>query len=231
MTIMNTEKTNTGTQPAGQVKAIIFDYDGTVGDTGQLVIDSWQATFLAIRGEKADENMLYHTFGEPLRDTMIRFFPEMDPDDAVAIYRDWQLANSENRWYLFPGMRQLLGDLRRKGYRLGIVTSRTRKTLEQALVYLGMENTFQSLVTADDTQIHKPNPEPALIGLRELGVTAEEALFVGDTHYDMGCAHNAGIKAVLVGWSCSMEDSDKHGIFKPDYEIEEAGDLLKILEA
>lgn len=216
--------------PAGRIKAVLFDYDGTVGDTNQLVIDSWQHTFMTIRGRRTDDELLYHTFGEPLRETMARFFPEHDLEDALRIYRDWQAAQDQNRWYLFPGMRQLIGELRRRGYRMGIVTSRTRDSLERALVYLGMEDTFSAIVTCDDTAVHKPEPEPALIGLEKLDVSANQALFVGDTHYDMGCAHNAGIEAVLVGWSRSMRPEDKVGIYRPDHEIKEAGELLEILE-
>lgn len=216
--------------PAGRIKAVLFDYDGTVGDTNQLVIDSWQHTFMTIRGRRTDDELLYHTFGEPLRETMARFFPEHDLEDALRIYRDWQAAQDQNRWYLFPGMRQLIGELRRRGYRMGIVTSRTRDSLERALVYLGMEDTFSAIVTCDDTTVHKPEPEPALIGLEKLDVRPDQALFVGDTHYDMGCAHNAGIEAVLVGWSRSMRPEDKVGIYRPDYEIKNAGELLEILE-
>ena len=97
-----------------------------------------------------------------------------------------------------------------------------------------------ALVTCDDTTAHKPDPEPALIGLGQLrgqegsgspeGVlTAEEALFVGDTRFDIDCAHNAGIPAALVAWSATMKKEDPVQTWPAEYYLESPEQLVEIL--
>jgi len=213
------------------VKAVIFDFDGTVADTNQLVIDSWQHTYKTINGEPHPVEKIVRTFGEPLRESMIKAFPDCDADEAIEIYRDYQLNRDDRELYLFPGIRELLEGLRERGYRVGIVTSRTRDTTLRGLRSFGIEHLIDSLVTCNDTTRHKPDPEPALIGLKELAVKADEAVFVGDTMFDMGCAHNAGIRAVMVGWTLSVDREEMAGEDGPEYIIEKADDLYEVLKS
>ena len=77
---------------------------------------------------------------------------------------------------------------------------------------------------------HKPHPEPILKALDELGSKKEETIMVGDTIFDLQCAHNAGVKSVLVGWSEDILTLEEAGEYQPDYVIKEAKDLLKIVE-
>jgi pyrophosphatase PpaX len=148
----------------------------------------------------------------------------------VRIYRDYQASLGEDVWEMFDGMPELIEALKKRGIRQAIVTSRTGVSTRAALSYFDMENTFDAVVTCEDTNIHKPEPAPALIGLAKLDASPAETLFVGDTRYDIGCAHNAGVRAVLVGWTHSMEDEDKVGIFKPDFEIKTPMELLEVID-
>ena len=211
------------------IKAIIFDFDGTIADTAPLVLDSWQHTFRTLTGKEYDEEALCQTLGEPLAKTMARFFPGRD-QEALAIYRDWQAAQGQERWALFPGMHDCLRELRDRGYRLGIVTSRTKATCERGLDTLKIGHYIEGLVTCDDTNEHKPGPGPALAGLAKMGVSADESLFIGDTWYDMACAHNAGIRAVLVGWTRSLDPETAEGINKPDFVVNPMEELLELPE-
>jgi pyrophosphatase PpaX len=213
------------------VKAVIFDFDGTVADTNQLVIDSWQHTYKTVKGELHPVEKIVKTFGEPLRESMRKAFPERDTDEVVEIYRDYQLNRDHRELQLFPGIRELLEGLRDRGYKVGIVTSRTKDTTLRGLRRFGIEGLIDSLVTCNDTTKHKPDPEPALIGLQELDVKADEAVFVGDTMFDMGCAHNAGIKAVMVGWTLSVDQEEMSGDDGPEYIIEKADDLYEVLKS
>ncbi len=211
-------------------EAVIFDFDGTIADTGQLVMDSWQHTFRTVTGAPGDPKAIYRTFGETLRESMSYMFPDQDVDYVAGIYRDYQLMQGDENWTAFAGMPELIRELHGRGISLGVVTSRTGDSLRRGLEIMGLLDAFDTLISCDDTDAHKPEPEPALIGLERLNVQADRALFVGDTVFDIGCAHNAGIQAVLVGWNVSVEPEDKKGIFHPDYEIAEPGELLALID-
>ncbi len=124
----------------------------------------------------------------------------------------------------------MLGELKARGYKTGIVTSRLWHTTEIGLKKYDMEQYFDAIVTCDDTDRHKPDPEPVNIALERLGSRPEESVMVGDSMFDILCARNAGVKAVLVSWALAVSEEDKTGENAPDYVIEKAEDLLDILE-
>ena len=111
------------------LKAILFDYDGTIADTDLLIIDSWQHTYLVRRGHPEDEAVILATFGEPLRTSMEHAFPEFDVDETIDIYRSYQAEIYTGSIKAFPGMIELIHELHAAGLRLGIVTSRVRSSV------------------------------------------------------------------------------------------------------
>ena len=198
---------------------VVFDFDGTIADTNQLIIGSWQAVFRARRGVEGEISDILATFGEPLYYTMEKLFPEFDVEESVDIYRSYQKEIFVDQIEIFPGI------------------SRLRASTLLGLNKFGLEDKIDALVTVEDTAKHKPDPEPALICLEKLGSTADESIMVGDSAYDMGCGKNAGMTTVLVGWSevakSGVESTAKENasadIFTPDYIIENAEDIWEIL--
>lgn len=211
------------------IKTILFDFDGTVANTNRLIIDSWQHVFRTVHGKEADEADIKATFGEPLGVSMVKNFPDMNPEDAIDMYRSHQKDIYEEMIEPFPGMAELLRGLKEKGYQVGIVTSRLRNSTMIGLRKFGLAETADCIVTCEDTDKHKPDPEPALIALEKLSAKAEETLMVGDSMFDIKCAHNAGIKAVMVGWAEAITETDLTGPDRPEYCIEKAEDLYDIL--
>ncbi|MCI5687692.1 MAG: HAD-IIIA family hydrolase [Emergencia sp.] len=211
------------------IKTILFDFDGTVANTNRLIIDSWQHVFRTVHGKEADEADIKATFGEPLGISMVKNFPDMNPEDAIDMYRSHQKDIYEEMIEPFPGIVELLKGLKEKGYQVGIVTSRLRNSTMIGLRKFGLAETADCIVTCEDTDKHKPDPEPALIALEKLSAKAEETLMVGDSMFDIKCAHNAGIKAVMVGWAEAITEADLTGPDRPEYCIEKAEDLYDIL--
>lgn len=211
------------------IKTILFDFDGTVANTNRLIIDSWQHVFRTVHGKEADEADIKATFGEPLGISMVKNFPDMNPEDAIDMYRSHQKDIYEEMIEPFPGMAELLKGLKEKGYQVGIVTSRLRNSTMIGLRKFGLAETADCIVTCEDTDKHKPDPEPALIALEKLSAKADETLMVGDSMFDIKCAHNAGIKAVMVGWAEAITEADLTGPDRPEYCIEKAEDLYDIL--
>jgi pyrophosphatase PpaX len=95
---------------------------------------------------------------------------------------------------------ELLDDLRGEGRSLGIVTAKRRKTIDLAFGVLDLERHFDAVVTADDTDAHKPDPEPVREALRRLGAGPMDTAFVGDSPFDMGAGKAAGVFTIGVGW-------------------------------
>lgn len=211
------------------INTVLFDFDGTLADTNGLVLGSWQHTFKTLTGAETDEANLIKSFGEPLRVTMKKNFPNVPVEDAVAIYHAYQADCYEKLIEPFPGMVELVIGLKEKGYKTGIVTSRARKSALIGLKKFGLMEYIDDIVTCDDTDKHKPDPEPVLIALEHLGIPPEEALMVGDSMFDIKCAHNAGVKAVLVSWALAVSDEEKNGPDGPEFFVEKAEEIFDLL--
>lgn len=214
----------------GQIKAVLFDYDGTLMDTNRIILESWQHTFRTVRGKEHPEEELYKTFGEPLHDTMEKFFHGEDVERCIDIYRDYQVSFYREKIEMFPGMEELVKELKRRGYLTAVVTSRLPETTRQGLEKYGLTPYFDVVITCADTTKHKPDPEPVFICTKKLEIAPCEALMVGDTTFDILCGKRAGTKTVLAGWSVAYTQEQRiDSETKPDHIIERAEDLLSLL--
>ena len=113
---------------------------------------------------------------------------------------------------------------------MGVVTSRTRESAQRYMDMFGIGDFFEEMVSCDDTEIHKPNPEPILLCLKKMGITAEEALMVGDSPFDIKCANNAGVKSVLVGWRITGDGQTLIDDAREDFTISEPSELVGVLK-
>ena len=208
---------------------ILFDFDGTIMNTNEVILRSWQHTFQTIEHRDEDVAKIIKTFGEPLEVTMKKFFPEVPAEEALEVYRSFHRDNFGELINLFPGMRELLAEVKRRGYKTGLVTSRLYNTTMQGLEKYEIKDMFDAVLTADDTDKHKPDPEPVNIALAKLDSRPEHSLMLGDTMFDILCAKNAGVTSVLVGWSLALKSGDDFGEDAPDHVIRKAAELLELL--
>lgn len=213
------------------VNTIMFDFDGTIMDTNDIILNSWNYTFNRLTGHDADKKLMLEHFGEPLALSMKNFFGA--PDDKIAeyidIYRSYQKKNFTNEIKLFPGVSEMLEELKNAGFTLALVTSRLKATTVQGVEKFGLDRYFDIVVTADDCTKHKPDPQPINITLERLGKKPEEAVMVGDTLMDLGCAKNAGVISVLVGWSMALPGEKLNADVSPDYILESPDRMLELL--
>lgn len=215
----------------GNIDTVLFDFDGTVMNTNDVILKSWQHTFRTLRGREEDPEVLLKTFGEPLETTMKKFFPEIPVEESIKVYRSFHYDNFGDLISVFPGMDDLIAEVKRRGYKLGLVTSRLYNTTMQGLEKYGLKEYFDAIVTANDTTKHKPDPEPVNITLEKLGAKPENSIMLGDTLFDLLCAKNAGVRSVLVSWSLALSGKTKEdlGDAAPDYILEKPEDLLEII--
>ena len=120
---------------------VLFDFDGTVMNTNDVIIASWQHTFRTIDGKEREVSEIARTFGEPIVKTMKRLFPQVPVEESLKIYRSYQYDYFDDLVTLFPGMKELLVKLRKTGYKTGLVTSRMRNTTCRGLEKFEPEKT------------------------------------------------------------------------------------------
>ena len=211
-------------------KYILFDFDGTLVNTNDVIVASWQHTYKHYLGHEVPVEHITACFGEPLLLTMAREFPGVDPKESADVYRSFQMENADRLVTIFPGIKELLAELKEAGYVLGIVTSRTRESAQRYMDMFGITSYFSDLVSCDDTSIHKPNPEPLLLAMSRLGAEPEDALMIGDSPFDIKCANNAGVDSVMVNWRITCDETSLIDDAKVDYWIHQPSDLVELLK-
>ena len=211
-------------------KYILFDFDGTLVNTNDVIVASWQHTYKHYLGHEVDVDHITACFGEPLLLTMEREFPGVDPQEAAEVYRSFQVENAHRLVTIFPGIRELLDALKKAGYVLGVVTSRTRESTLRYTNMFDITSCFADMVCCDDTDIHKPNPEPLLLAMKKLGATPEESIMIGDSPFDIKCANNAGVDSVMVNWRITCDETSLIDDAVVNYWIHEPMELMTLLE-
>lgn len=212
-----------------KIEAILFDYDGTLMDTNKVVLESWQHTFRTLEGRERPEAEIFQTFGEPLRITMKKLFPNGADENAIKVYRSWQRDHFKDYIGLFPGVEEMLRELRKRDVKMGLVTSRMETTTHEGLRNFGIDDCFDTVITADQCSKHKPDPQPINLAVEALHARPENTLMVGDTIFDIDCARNAGVKSALVSWAVAIQHSQLSHDRRPDFYINEPMEIFELI--
>ncbi len=213
------------------INTILWDFDGTLLNTNDVILESWQHTYEHYYGKRMPAEHITKCFGEPLLVTMAREFPDVPPRDSAEVYREYQKDIAYTWAKSIPGVFELVEYLKDKGYKQCIVTSRTTESTLRYLDLFDKKDLFDGMVTCDDTEKHKPEPEPILLGLEKMKSAKDEALMIGDGVFDVKCANNAGVKSVLVGWRITDTDNAVIEDAVHDFETETPEDLKKLIES
>ena len=214
-----------GAEPLTGIQCVLFDLDGTLLNTNDLIIKSFQHTLSKHLSLEVTEQDLYPYFGEPLRVTLERFGPEL-AEEMLRSYREFNNIHHDQLTTIFPGAVETLEELSRRGVRLGVVTSKITQTAIRGLELFGIRKYFDVVVGLEMTDKHKPDPEPILKALEILDLPPSAALMVGDSPFDILCARNAGVKSAAVAWS--VHSKEKLMEERPDCYVESFGDVVRI---
>ena len=215
-----------------ETKVIIFDFDGTLCDTRSNIITAFRATMEHLGLEMRDEETCGATIGLTLRDGFKSMYPEFDDakiDYCVETYRQiFAERRKELMPDLFPGVKETLEALRKRGYRMTIATSRLTDSLMLFMRHHGIDHYFEYAVGSDSVTHHKPHPEPALKTLRELNIAPSEAIMVGDMPVDIAMAHNAGIRAIGVDYGNATREELEAA--EADWIVDSITKILEIIK-
>lgn len=179
---------------------VAFDLDGTLIDSEEAVLCSLRDTLLRVTGREYPLSELIFSLGIPGLNCLEQL-GITHPAEALALWEE-NLCHYQDRVKLFPTVPELLATLAGLGVSLGAVTSKTRAELDYDFIPLGLGARLPTVVTASDTALHKPHPEPLLKFMERTGATPEQTLYVGDSPYDGQCAHSAGVDFALAVWGC-----------------------------
>ena len=212
-----------------ETKILILDFDGTLGDTVGVIVQTMQATIrelgLPARTDKECASMI----GLRLIDIPPVLFPECNLDGefyAQTYRRLFHIYNTAGAVELYPNVIETLTELKNRGLVLTIASSRSKASLTNYIKDLGIEALISYVLGADDVVEGKPNPEPVNRTLEKFGFKPEEALVVGDTVFDVDMGKNAGTKTCGVTYGNGSRES----ISAADWVIDDFGHLLEIVK-
>ena len=205
----------------------LFDLDGTLIDSVELILRSYRHTLHAHRGSVPPDEMWLKGLGTPIR-VQLRQWTE-DPVEIEEMAATYSVYNMEQHDALvrpYDGIVDTVHSLKEDGKRLGLVTSKVRSGATRGLKVAGLEAAFDVIVGADDVRNPKPHPEPVLAALEQLGAQPGEAVFIGDSRHDLESGRAAGVKTAAALWG--PFDRPHLADLKPDFWLEHPDDILAL---
>lgn len=204
------------------IKAVLFDFDGVLGDSYEIIIDIFQRTLKKFNFPVPDASVFAANFGFTRRKLIEFLLPKNHSADIDAMekYVHELSLQKKKRIKLMPGAKNLLDVLKQK-YTLAVISSRGGDSLTSILQNNNIESYFNVLIHRESVKDHKPHPEGILKALKLLNLQKNEVVFVGDAKEDVYAAKNAGVISIFFG---------KENIHNADYHIQSLSELLKILK-
>ena len=212
------------------VPALLFDLDGTLVDSIELILKSARHAFVGFAGRAPSDDEWRATIGRPLQAVLREYALNDDAESErlLARYREYQLANHDRLLHAYDGVVAMLRTLAAAGHPMAVVTSKSDWLARRALEFVGVNDLFPVLVGCDTCVNHKPHPEPVERALALLNVPPQLAIFVGDSPHDVESGRGAGVVTVGVTWGAfTREQMETSGA---DIVIHDIGELPGVIE-
>jgi pyrophosphatase PpaX len=206
---------------------VLFDLDGTVIDSGAIILASMRHAAREVLGVEPPEDELMAAVGGPGLEAQMRALAPDRVEELVVSYR----AHNEplhDELVCCEGVDDVLVRLKDEGRRLGIVSAKRRATIELAFAKIPLAHLFDVVVGGDETTRHKPQPEPLLLAAERLGVDSADCAYVGDSPFDIRAAKAADMHAVAVSWG-GIHPRERLEREEPDAIVDTAEELLNVL--
>jgi pyrophosphatase PpaX len=206
---------------------VLFDLDGTVIDSGAIILASMRHAVKEVLGSEPPDELLMAAVGGPGLEAQMHAFAPDRVEELVTVYR----AHNEplhDELLCCAGVDDVLVRLKDEGRRLGIVTAKRRATVDLAFNVLPLRELFETVVGGDETKAHKPDPGPLLLAAERLDVDPSTCAYVGDSPFDVRAAKAAGMYAVAVTWG-RIHSREKLEAEEPDAIVDDAKQLNGVL--
>ncbi len=207
-------------------KGIIFDVDGTIAQTNELIFASFNHVTEKFIGKRYTDEEITALFG-PTEDQILKEWMKENYQEAQKTYYRYYSENHDSMASIFTGMKDLIEGLKKSGLLLGIFTGKGEKSAKITLRKLEVLDYFDYIATGDNVANHKPAPDGIIDFLNHTGLAKEEALMIGDAPSDIKASEKAGVKVASVLWdSYAAEEVEK---MNPDYKFYEVSELSDFL--
>lgn len=202
----------------------LFDADGTLTDTCELIYQNYRKTCLYFSKEEPTREAVVSTIGIPLRAQLSLFLGELSDvqyQEAQRVHMEYQTAMYKEYLTIFAGTKEILQRLKDAEKRLAVVTSRRRESLVRYLKHTEILDFFEELITPEDTAKHKPDAAPVIEALSRF--PEGTSIFIGDSRFDIESGVAAGVDTCFVNWSISGLGDSKA---VPSYRIDSWDELF-----
>ena len=207
---------------------VLFDLDGTLIDSGPIILASMQHAVRTVLGREIPPDELQMSIGGQGIVAQMAAIDADHVDELLDAYKEHNDGLHETL-EAFDELLALLPGLKAQGRRLGIVTAKRHRTVGLALDrFPALESAFDVVIAYEDTSKHKPDPEPVLLAVEKLGGAPDDAVYVGDSPFDIGAAKAAGVFAVAVGWG-GIHPDDRLRAEQPDAFVRTPEELLGVI--
>jgi len=207
---------------------VIFDLDGTLGDTLPLIYRAFNAALEPEYGRTLSESEVRKLFGPPDNHILRRLLPGPAGDAAVQRYVDIYVREHAELARAFDGINDIVDRARASGFRIGVVTGKSRETALYSLEAFGLRDDFAAIYGGDDVEKQKPDPEAVVKILDDLGhQPGDLGFFVGDSAADVIAGRAAGLRTIAVTWG--SPDHDELFASNPDVVVNTTDELAAAL--
>ncbi|MGH3136274.1 MAG: HAD-IA family hydrolase [Gaiellaceae bacterium] len=207
---------------------VLFDLDGTLIDSGPIILASMQHSVRTVLGREIPPDELGLTIGGQGIVAQMQAIDADRADDLVEAYKEHN-DGLHDTLEAFDELLELLPGLRAEGRKLGIVTAKRHRTVALALErFPALRDEFDLVVAHEDTKRHKPDPDPVLFAIERLDGTPAQSVYVGDSPFDIRAAKAARAFAVAVGWG-GIHPDERLLAEEPDAFVRSAAELVGVL--
>ena len=206
-------------------RCIIFDMDGTLTQTNQLIFDSFNYIARKYEGREYSEQEITAMFGPPEEDALVRIVGRDRIATALQEYLEFYKTNHSKLARLYPGILNLLEFLKQRNCWIALYTGKGIHTTSITLEEFGLRKYFDYVVTGNDVVNHKPSAEGIRKILEHFGLKPDEVLMVGDSVADVKASHDAGVKVAAVLWDSYAREKVLQ--MHTDYQFHSVEELLR----
>ena len=209
-------------------KGVLFDLDGTLADTIELILRSFRHTMRTHLGASPSDERFLATIGIPLPTQLRAFARDAAEAERMRVtYVTYQRGIHDDLVKPFPGAALVLAQLRETGSRLAVVTSKHSGVARRTLECCGLWESVDAVVCADEVARAKPDPEPVHRALELLDLTneAHDVVFVGDSPFDLRAGRAAGTRQAAALWGPFSRAA--LAIEKPDFYVNDLPGVLR----
>lgn len=209
------------------IDTVLFDLDGTIVNTNELIISSFQHVLSKHEKQPLTREQIIPHMGTTLGHQLQTLTGVEDIAQMELDYRAYNAIHHDTLVKEFPHVNEVIAALHERGIKLGVVTTKIRPSTLKALETFGLLQYMDTIVTINDVEHPKPHPEPVLTALDRLKSDPQRTLMVGDSAADIQSANAAGVSSAAVAWS--LKGVDVLQKYDPDYILNDMTDLYDVL--